>query len=315
MAASRPTRKTRKFDVHAYFAGMNIKFPALLGRWHVPHHTPKCVLFHGKYQRTFLPYVIIGTATRFYFMEVSMLIKKRFTLFGLLVLTMTLILTACAIGQQPEPTPDAVDVDAIYTSAAETAMVQMTEIASIATPTLPPTATPTEEVQPDDTPLIQVTPLADDEEDETPIDSSQPVTATITPMPGLPTPAAPVVAGTPEPECNSVQWEGETIPDGTKFKAGQTFTKVWKLRNTGTCTWTDGYSFRLIDGNRMGGVDYYFIGKNNHIAPGEAVSMGVTMRAPNELGRHRGYWQLFSDQATNYMGFGWPVWVEIEVVK
>jgi hypothetical protein len=39
MAASRPTRKTRKFDVHACFAGMNIKFPALLGRWLVPHHT------------------------------------------------------------------------------------------------------------------------------------------------------------------------------------------------------------------------------------------------------------------------------------
>jgi hypothetical protein len=36
---SKPTRKTRKFDVHACEAGMNIKFPALLGRWHVPHHT------------------------------------------------------------------------------------------------------------------------------------------------------------------------------------------------------------------------------------------------------------------------------------
>jgi hypothetical protein len=253
---------------------------------------------------------------RFYFMEVSMLIKKRFTLFGLLVLTMTLILTACAIGQQPEPAPDAVDVDAIYTSAAETAMVQMTEIASIATPTLPPTATPTEEAQPDDVPLIQVTPLADDAEDGTPVDSSQPVAAaTITPMPGLPTTVAPVVAGTPDPECNNVQWEGETIPDGTKFKAGETFTKVWKLRNTGTCTWTDGYSFRFIDGNRMGGVDYYFIGKNNHIVPDDAVSIGITMRAPNEPGRYRGYWQVFSDKATNYMGFGWPVWVEIEVVK
>jgi hypothetical protein len=31
MAASRPTRKTRKFDVHACFAGMNIKFPDSAG--------------------------------------------------------------------------------------------------------------------------------------------------------------------------------------------------------------------------------------------------------------------------------------------
>jgi hypothetical protein len=31
-------KKTRKFDVHACEARMNIKFPALLDRWHVGHH-------------------------------------------------------------------------------------------------------------------------------------------------------------------------------------------------------------------------------------------------------------------------------------
>jgi hypothetical protein len=31
MAATGPTRKTRKFDVHACFAGMNIKFPDSAG--------------------------------------------------------------------------------------------------------------------------------------------------------------------------------------------------------------------------------------------------------------------------------------------
>jgi hypothetical protein len=246
-------------------------------------------------------------------MEVSMFIKKSYMLF--LFITLMMMLGACAIGQEPQPEPEALDVNAIYTSAAETAMVQMTEIASIATPTLPPTATPTEvvvvEEEEQSTPLQQVTPLADN--NVTPDSPSTPsAAATQTPLAGLP---APIVVGTPDPECNNVFFEAETIPDGTKYKTGETFTKVWKFRNTGTCTWTDGYSFRFIDGNRMNGVDYYFIGEANHIEPDEAVSIGVTMRAPNEPGRYRGYWQLFSDQATNYMAFGWAVWVEIEVTK
>jgi hypothetical protein len=248
-----------------------------------------------------------------------MLMKKRITWLGLITLVASLLLAACTLGQQPEPTPEAVDVEAIYTSAAETAMVQMTEIASLATPTLPPTATftpaPTEAVQEENTPLVQVTPLSDAAPTADPAAPGI-VQATPTPIVAVvPTLAVPGVVGTPDPECNSAAWEGETIPDGTKIKAGEYFTKVWKLRNTGTCTWTDAYSFRLIQGERMGGVDYFFIGKNNHIPPGEAVSMGVAMRAPATPGRYTGYWQLFSDQATNTMAFGWPVYVEIEVVK
>lgn len=233
-----------------------------------------------------------------------MLTKKRFILFGLIALVMTLLLGACAIGQQPEITPDVVDVDAIYTSAAATAIAQMTELASIATPTLPPTATPTS-----DMPLVQVTPLADDPDDdnETPPDS-----ATITPT-RPPITAAPGVGGTPAPECNSAAFEGETIPDGTIFMPNVNITKVWKFRNTGTCTWTDGYSFRFVDGERMGGVDYYFIGENNHVAPGETVNVSINIRTPMTSGRMVGYWQLFSDQATNFMRFGWPVYIDIEI--
>lgn len=248
-----------------------------------------------------------------------MLTKKRIIRFGLITLVAPLLLAACTLGQQPEPTPEAVDVEAIYTSAAATAMAQMTEIASLATPTLPPTATftlvPTEAAQEENTPLVQVTPLSDTTPTTAPATAAV-VQSTPTPIVAVvPTLAAPGVATTPAPECNSAAWEGETIPDGTKFKAGESFTKGWKFRNTGTCDWTDAYSFRFIQGERMGGIDYFFIGKNNHISPGEAVSMGITMRAPTTPGRYTGYWQLFSDQATNTMAFGWPVYVEIEVVQ
>ena len=29
-----------------------------------------------------------------------------------------------------------------------------------------------------------------------------------------------------------------TVPDGTRYDPGATFTKTWRLRNIGTCTWT-----------------------------------------------------------------------------
>jgi hypothetical protein len=42
MSALLPIRKKRKFDIHACFAGVNIKFPGLLFRQRMPqHHTPK----------------------------------------------------------------------------------------------------------------------------------------------------------------------------------------------------------------------------------------------------------------------------------
>ena len=33
-----------------------------------------------------------------------------------------------------------------------------------------------------------------------------------------------------------------TVPDGTKYDPGATFTKTWRLRNVGTCTWTTAYT-------------------------------------------------------------------------
>jgi hypothetical protein len=43
VSASWPIGKTRKFDVHACEACMNIKFPALLDIWYAVRHTTKTV--------------------------------------------------------------------------------------------------------------------------------------------------------------------------------------------------------------------------------------------------------------------------------
>src|SRR5512134_797366 len=43
-----------------------------------------------------------------------------------------------------------------------------------------------------------------------------------------------------------------TIPDGTRFSPGTTFTKTWRLRNIGTCTWTTAYTMVFDSGTQMG---------------------------------------------------------------
>src|SRR4051812_11880687 len=36
----------------------------------------------------------------------------------------------------------------------------------------------------------------------------------------------------------------ETVPDGTQMTAGQTYSKSWTLRNSGTTTWNSNYSLQ-----------------------------------------------------------------------
>ena len=41
---------------------------------------------------------------------------------------------------------------------------------------------------------------------------------------------------TPSP-CNNAVFVSETVPDGTEYDVGESFTKTWRLKNVGTCTW------------------------------------------------------------------------------
>ena len=44
-----------------------------------------------------------------------------------------------------------------------------------------------------------------------------------------------------------------TVPDGSPFAPGETFTKTWRLQNTGTCTWTtSNYTLVYVADNDFG---------------------------------------------------------------
>src|SRR5690349_3289746 len=141
------------------------------------------------------------------------------------VLAGALFLAACAPATPAQPTAD---VNAIRTSAAYTVVAEITLTAAVFTPTSFPTDTPVPEV-PTETPTIE--PFTID--------------------PTL------VAQGTSAVECDDYAWDNATvdvnIPDGTPMTLNQDFVKTWKIRNTGTCSWGDGYGLIFSHGERMSG--------------------------------------------------------------
>ncbi len=119
--------------------------------------------------------------------------------------------------------------------------------------------------------------------------SAVPVT---TPTPVLPTSVVPT--NTPVPTstsgCDRAQFISDiSVPDGTVFAPNAPFTKIWRLKNVGTCTWTTAYSLVFVSGDRMGGSDSLI---PTTVVPGQTVDLGINLTAPNLAGSYRGYWQL-----------------------
>ncbi len=105
-----------------------------------------------------------------------------------------------------------------------------------------------------------------------------------------------------------------TIPDDTQMTPGQTFTKVWRLRNSGTCTWTKNYSIAVFSGDPMNAPDSVPLPKL--IDPGQTVDISVDLVAPSTAGSYQGNWKLRNASGT-WFGIGpggsSPFWVRIVV--
>lgn len=98
-----------------------------------------------------------------------------------------------------------------------------------------------------------------------------------------------------------------TVPDGTLVEAGEVFTKTWLIRNTGTCTWADGFQLHFVDGDQMGETSPIPVPLTSE---GEESAVSVRLTAPAEPGRYRGRWQICVNQTEC---FGDKVFVEIVV--
>lgn len=128
-----------------------------------------------------------------------------------------------------------------------------------------------------------------------------------------------LVTMTPMGMCNAAS-AGQpfdiTIPDGSMVLPGQRFEKVWRLVNSGTCTWTRLYKLVFYSQNPMGAYQEQLFG--GEVQPGQAVDLKVQFVAPLEPGEYQSNWMLM-DADQNLFGVGtWadsPFWVAITVVE
>ncbi|MFM8368124.1 MAG: NBR1-Ig-like domain-containing protein [Chloroflexota bacterium] len=132
---------------------------------------------------------------------------------------------------------------------------------------------------------------------------------------GTPPTATPTATGTIQPNaCDRAQFVADvTVPDGTSFAPGIGFTKTWRLKNVGTCTWTN-YSIMFDTGEKMGGPDSALIPTT--VAPGQTVDITLNLTSPTTAGTYRGYWKLKNNTGVPF-GIGSAgtksFWVEIKV--
>jgi septal ring-binding cell division protein DamX len=105
-----------------------------------------------------------------------------------------------------------------------------------------------------------------------------------------------------------------TIPDDTAIQPGQPFTKIWRLQNVGSCTWTTEYGARFFYGAQMSAPEAVLL--KGDVRPGGEIEIAVDMSAPQTPGVHQGNWKLYNASGQLF-GIGpngdAPFWVRIVV--
>lgn len=234
-----------------------------------------------------------------------------------ILLAAALVLTSCNMGATPAPT---VDANAISTAAYNTAVANIS-IGQTQTALAAPSAT----LFPTNTPLSLVTfPPADGSAVPGANTAIPTFSFNTTPAAGttpLVTAAVPAVGQAPTASlgdaCNNSAFEGDvTIPDGSVIEPGTNFKKVWKIRNTGTCKWDEGYSLIYIGGSNpdLDPYDYKFSKTSDidFVASGEAIDITLDLTSPCQVGKYEGHWRMKNDKG--YF-FGDYLSVYIEVTK
>jgi hypothetical protein len=196
-------------------------------------------------------------------------------------------LVACNLPIGGEPTPDP---GLVFTQAAQTSAVL---------PTNPPSTVPPTVI------ITQVSPTL-------------PV-ATPTATPTTAPTSTPTMTATPAGGICSDQIEfvsDVTIPDDTELLVAEEFVKTWRLKNTGTCTWTNAYALVFINGDQLSGTSPSPL--TGSTAPGAMLDVSVSMKAPGTTGNYKGNWELRNPGGINF-GTGknsdQPFYVQIKVVE
>ena len=94
-----------------------------------------------------------------------------------------------------------------------------------------------------------------------------------------------------------------TIPDGAVVDAGESFTKIWRVRNDSDVAW-EGYRLREIAGGAWIN-DNFAMSVDQPVpdtAPGATVDIELVITAPEQIGSYTGYWQIVNADSVPVTG-------------
>ena len=87
-----------------------------------------------------------------------------------------------------------------------------------------------------------------------------------------------------------------TVPDGTAFITGESFEKIWRLKNTGECMWDTGYFIQYESGPLQPRAKKYLIPAA--VAPGQTMDISASFKATLNPGTYRSIWSLRDHDGT-----------------
>ncbi|MBU0495941.1 MAG: hypothetical protein KKA73_23350 [Chloroflexi bacterium] len=120
----------------------------------------------------------------------------------------------------------------------------------------------------------------------------EPTAVLPTTPPGQPTavlptvPPAPTAAGCVD---DSAFLADVTVPDDSVWSPGARIDKIWRMKNTGTCTWGAGYRWAFVRGAQMNAPESVAV---PYTEPGQTADLQVVFTAPQQPGTYTSYWQL-----------------------
>ena len=107
-----------------------------------------------------------------------------------------------------------------------------------------------------------------------------------------------------------------TVRDGTKAPPNKEFTKTWRLKNAGTCTWDTDYDVVFVEGEQMGGPDETPL--LIKVPPGKNMDVSIPLTSPSKKGTYKGFWGIRNGEGEVF-GIGkqgkQPFWLQIRVTR
>lgn len=206
--------------------------------------------------------------------------KRLFQTVLTLAALLAFVLSACTFTAETQVIPPTQDLNAIYTQAAATISVQLTQTEQ-AKPTVtpvPPTATLEPTLPPQPSPTLGATPTPE-------------IVAVSTSASTRPTPTVDTAAAH---GCyNATLLMDVTVPYAANYKQGDKFTKTWRVQNTGSCDWNRGFLLVFLSGDAMSASTTTI---DQKVAAGGITEISLVMIAPtNGSGLVYGNWQIANE--------------------